>query len=78
MLQESTQMGNYKFDQKLLIFLIKRKVSMLTLVHQLYIGIESLNLPEKTEVITPALTFGTTFDVLLKIILTQFLSMLSL
>lgn len=62
-LQESTQMGNYsrQFESKIAnLFDKKEGLYVNSGSSALYIGIESLNLPEKTEVITPALTFGTT------------------
>ena len=68
-LQESTQMGNYsrKFESKIAnLFDKKEGLYVNSGSSALYIGIESLNLPEKTEVITPALTFGTTVGCLVK------------
>ena len=68
-LRESTQMGNYsrKFESKIApLFDKKEGLYVNSGSSALYIGIESLNLPEGGEVITPALTFGTTIGCLIK------------
>ena len=68
-LNESTQMGNYSrmfesqiaklFDKKYCLYVNSGSSA-------LYIGIEALNLPEGSEVITPALTFSTSVGCLVK------------
>ena len=68
-LNESTQMGNYArafedkiaklFDKEYCLFVNSGSSA-------LYLGIESLNLPPNSEVITPALTFSTTVGCLIK------------
>lgn len=68
-LNESTQMGNYsrKFERE--IAKIFKKAECLYVnsgSSALFIGIESFNFPKNSEVITPALTFGTTIGSLLK------------
>ena len=68
-LRESTQMGHYsrKFESKIASLFDKQEgLYVNSGSSALYIGIESLNLPEKSEVITPALTFGTTVGCLIK------------
>ena len=68
-LRESTQMGNYsrKFESKIApLFDKKEGIYVNSGSSALYIGIESLNLPKGGEVITPALTFGTTIGCLIK------------
>lgn len=68
-LRESTQMGNYsrKFESKIARLFDKQEgIYVNSGSSALYIGIESLNLPEKSEVITPVLTFGTTIGCLVK------------
>ncbi|MBT4958449.1 MAG: DegT/DnrJ/EryC1/StrS aminotransferase family protein, partial [Flavobacteriaceae bacterium] len=62
-LNESTQMGNYsrKFESKIAELFDKRSCLYVNSGSSaLYIGIEAYNFPEGGEVITPALTFGTT------------------
>ena len=68
-LTESTQMGKYtrEFEQKIAkLFLKKECLFVNSGSSALYLGIESLSLPEGGEVITPALTFSTTIGCLLK------------
>ena len=68
-LNESTQMGNYarKFESKIAqLFHKKDCLYVNSGSSALFLGIESLNLKEGGEVITPALTFGTTVSCLLK------------
>ena len=68
-LNESTQMGNYsrKFESKIAkVFDKKSCLYVNSGSSALYIGIESFNFPEGSEVITPALTFGTTIGCLIK------------
>ena len=68
-LNESTQMGNYarKFEEKISNLFNKKKCLFVNSGSSaLYIGIESLDLPEGGEVITPALTFSTTIGCLVK------------
>lgn len=68
-LNESTQMGNYsrKFEKSVAsLFSKKHCLYVNSGSSALYIGIESLNLPEGSEVITPALTFSTTVGCLVK------------
>ena len=68
-LNESTQMGNYsrKFESKIAKLFDKNSCLYLNSGSSaLYIGIESFNFPEGSEVITPALTFGTTIGCLIK------------
>ena len=68
-LNESTQMGNYsrKFESKIAgLFDKKEGLYVNSGSSALYIGIESFNLPKGGEVITPALTFGTTIGCLIK------------
>ena len=68
-LNESTQMGNYsrKFESKIAKLFDKRSCLYVNSGSSaLYIGIEAYNFPEGGEVITPALTFGTTVGCLIK------------
>jgi CDP-6-deoxy-D-xylo-4-hexulose-3-dehydrase len=68
-LNESTQMGNYsrKFESKIAELFDKKSCLYVNSGSSaLYIGIESFNFPEGSEVITPALTFGTTVGCLIK------------
>ena len=68
-LNESTQMGNYsrKFESKIAkLFDKKNCLYVNSGSSALYIGIESLDFPNGSEVITPALTFGTTVGCLIK------------
>ena len=68
-LNESTQMGNYsrKFEKKIAgLFDKKESIYVNSGSSALYIGIEAFNFNKGAEVITPALTFGTTVGCLLK------------
>ena len=68
-LNESTQMGNYsrKFESKIAKLFDKDSCLYVNSGSSaLYIGVESFNFPEGSEVITPALTFGTTIGCLIK------------
>ena len=68
-LNESTQMGNYsrKFESRIAKLFDKKSCLYVNSGSSaLYIGIESFNFPEGSEVITPALTFGTTIGCLIK------------
>ena len=68
-LNESTQMGNYsrKFESKIADLFDKKSCLYVNSGSSaLYIGIESFDFPEGSEVITPALTFGTTVGCLIK------------
>ena len=68
-LNESTQMGNYarQFESKIAeLFEKKHCLYVNSGSSALFIGIESLDFPKGSEVITPALTFGTTVGCLLK------------
>ena len=68
-LNESTQMGKYSRDFESKIANLFNKQNCLYVnsgSSALYIGIESLSLPLGGEVITPALTFGTTIGCLVK------------
>ncbi|MBT3476128.1 NarL family transcriptional regulator [bacterium] len=68
-LSESTQMGNYarQFESKIAALFAKKDCLYVNSGSSaLFLGIESLNLKEGGEVITPALTFGTTVSCLLK------------
>jgi CDP-6-deoxy-D-xylo-4-hexulose-3-dehydrase len=68
-LNESTQMGKYSREFEAKIANLFNKKSCLYVnsgSSALYIGIEALNLPKGGEVITPALTFGTTVGCLVK------------
>ena len=68
-LNESTQMGNYsrKFE-KIIAELFEKKDALYVNSGSsaLLLGIQSLNFPKNSEVITPALTFGTTISCLLQ------------
>ena len=68
-LNESTQMGNYArvFEGKIAKLFNKEYCLFVNSGSSaLYLGIESLNLPPNSEVITPALTFSTTVGCLIK------------
>ncbi len=68
-LNESTQMGNYsrKFEAEIAqLFSKKHCLYVNSGSSALYIGIESFDFPDGSEVITPALTFSTTIGCLLK------------
>ena len=68
-LNESTQMGNYsrRFENEISkLFNKKHCLYVNSGSSALFIGIESLNFKEGSEVITPALTFSTTVGCLLK------------
>jgi len=68
-LGESTQMGNYSrmFESQIAkLFNKKYCLYVNSGSSALYIGIEALNLPEGSEVITPALTFSTSVGCLVK------------
>ena len=68
-LNESTQMGNYsrKFEREIAKLFKKAECLYVNSGSSaLFIGIESFNFPKNSEVITPALTFGTTIGSLLK------------
>jgi len=68
-LNESTQMGNYsrKFESKIANLFDKKSCLYVNSGSSaLYIGIESFDFPKGSEVITPALTFGTTIGCLIK------------
>jgi CDP-6-deoxy-D-xylo-4-hexulose-3-dehydrase len=68
-LNESTQMGNYsrKFESQIArLFEKKACLYVNSGSSALYIGIEALGLEKGSEVITPALTFGTTVGCLVK------------
>ena len=68
-LKESTQMGNYsrQFEFKIAeLFSKKYCLYVNSGSSALYIGLEALNFPKGSEVITPALTFSTTVGCLLK------------
>ncbi len=68
-LNESTQMGKYSREFEAKIANLFNKKSCLYVnsgSSALYIGIEALNFPKGSEVITPALTFGTTVGCLVK------------
>ena len=68
-LNESTQMGNYsrKFEKIIAdLFCKNESLYVNSGSSALYIGIESFDFPENSEVITPALTFGTTIACLIK------------
>jgi Predicted pyridoxal phosphate-dependent enzyme apparently involved in regulation of cell wall biogenesis len=70
-LNESTQMGNYarKFENKIAKLFDKKECLYVNSGSSaLFIGIESYNFPKGSEVITPALTFGTSVGCLIKII----------
>mgnify|MGYP001198947661 CR=1 FL=1 len=68
-LNESTQMGKYsrQFESKIAALFEKKNCLYVNSGSSaLYIGVESLSLPVAGEVITPALTFGTTIGCLVK------------
>ena len=68
-LNESTQMGNYarNFEAKIAELFDKNECLYVNSGSSaLFIGIESFDFPEGGEVITPALTFGTTVGCLIK------------
>jgi len=68
-LNESTQMGNYsrKFENKIAKLFDKKECLYVNSGSSaLFIGIESYDFPKGSEVITPALTFGTSVGCLLK------------
>ena len=68
-LNESTQMGNYsrQFEAKISnLFDKKETLYVNSGSSALFIGVESFNFPNGGEVITPALTFGTTIGCLVK------------
>ena len=68
-LNESTQMGNYsrQFESEIAALFAKKACLYVNSGSSaLYIGIESLDFKEGSEVITPALTFGTTVGCLIK------------
>ena len=68
-LNESTQMGKYsrEFEKKIASLFNKRACLYVNSGSSaLYVGIEALNFPKAAEVITPALTFGTTVGCLVK------------
>ena len=68
-LRESTQMGDYsrKFEKKIANLFAKQHCLYVNSGSSaLYIGIEALDLPPGSEVITPALTFSTTIGCLIK------------
>jgi len=68
-LSESTQMGNYarKFEKEIAdLFNKKHCLYVNSGSSALFIGIEALDFPPGSEVITPALTFSTTVGCLLK------------
>jgi CDP-4-dehydro-6-deoxyglucose reductase, E1 len=68
-LQEGTQMGvnSRKFESKIAKLFDKKECLYVNSGSSaLYIGIESFDFPEDSEVITPALTFGTTLGCIIK------------
>jgi len=68
-LNESTQMGNYsrKFESAIAKLFDKKECLYVNSGSSaLFIGIEAYNFPKEAEVITPALTFGTTVGCLIK------------
>ena len=68
-LNETTQMGKYsrKFESKIAsLFDKKESLYVNSGSSALYIGVESFQFPEGGEVITPALTFGTTLACIIK------------
>lgn len=68
-LSESTQMGNYsrQFESKIASLFDKNYCLYVNSGSSaLYIGVESFNFPEHSEVITPVLTFSTTIGCLVK------------
>jgi CDP-4-dehydro-6-deoxyglucose reductase, E1 len=68
-LNESTQMGNYarKFESEIAKLFDKKECLYVNSGSSaLFIGIEAYDFPKEGEVITPALTFGTTVGCLIK------------
>jgi len=68
-LNESTQMGNYarKFENKIAELFDKKECLYVNSGSSaLFIGVESFSFPKGGEVITPALTFGTSVGCLIK------------
>ena len=68
-LNESTQMGKYsrEFEKKIASLFNKKECLYLNSGSSaLYVGVEALNFAKGSEVITPALTFGTTVACLVK------------
>lgn len=68
-LNETTQMGNYsrKFEAEIAKLFDKKECLYVNSGSSaLYIGVEAFEFPEGGEVITPALTFGTTLACLIK------------
>jgi len=68
-LKESTQMGNYarQFEKKIAELFDKKECLYVNSGSSaLFIGVESLSFPKEGEVITPALTFGTSVGCLIK------------
>ncbi len=68
-LNESTQMGNYSanFERKIAqIFEKKECLYVNSGSSALFIGVEAFGFPPKSEVITPALTFGTALSCIIK------------
>jgi CDP-6-deoxy-D-xylo-4-hexulose-3-dehydrase len=68
-LKESTQMGNYsrKFEKKISTLLSKKHCLYTNSGSSaLFLGIESLDILEGSEIITPTLTFSTTISCLIK------------
>ena len=68
-LNESTQMGNYsrKFENEIAKLFNKEECLYVNSGSSaLFIGIESFDFPDEGEVITPALTFGTSVGCLIK------------
>ena len=68
-LNESTQMGNYarKFEAEIAELFDKKECLYVNSGSSaLFIGIEAFDFPNESEVITPALTFGTSVGCLIK------------
>ena len=67
-LNESTQMGNYpsQFEKIAKLFDKKHCLYVNSGSSALYIGVEAFNFKEGSEVITPALTFGTSVGCIVK------------
>lgn len=68
-LEESTQMGTYsrKFEAEIAKLFDKKECLYVNSGSSaLYIGMEAFDFPEGSEVITPALTFGTTLGCIIK------------
>jgi CDP-6-deoxy-D-xylo-4-hexulose-3-dehydrase len=68
-LKNSTQMGRNTFDfEKKISSLFKKKYGLMTNSGSsaLMLAMETLNLPEGSEIITPALTFGTTVSYIIR------------